>query len=173
LASFSSGRTVGQGVLNMTKDMTAGVASVVVGVGYLISAFRIPVFATGDEIGPRLFPFMISAVVILCGAVLVLRELLNKDRKPFAWGFAADRDIWLRILFTIAAGVLYGLILDWLGYVIATFFFMSFVASIINVGKYRQNAFLAAAFSVSTYVAFAVILKLSLPRGILGGILPF
>jgi putative tricarboxylic transport membrane protein len=157
----------------MTKDTTVGIVSVVLGVGYLVATFRIPLFETGDEIGPRVFPFMISAVVIGCGLALILKDFKNKNRKPFSWGFATERGIWLRILFTIAAGIIYGLVLDWLGYVIATFFFMIFVASIINIGKHLQNAIIAAAFSIITFVAFALILKLSLPRGILGDVLPF
>ncbi len=157
----------------MTKDMTAGIFSVVLGLGYLVAAFRIPVFDTGDEIGPRAFPFMISAVVICCGLALILKELKSRNRKPFSWGFTSERGIWLRILITIAAGIIYGLVLDGLGYVIATFFFMIVVASIVNIGRHLQNILIAAAFSIVTFVAFEVILKLSLPRGILGGVLPF
>ena len=157
----------------MTKDMTAGILSVVLGLGYLVAAFRIPVFDTGDEIGPRVFPFMISAVVICCGLALMLKEFKSRNRKRFSWGFTSERGIWLRIFVTIAAGIVYGLVLDWLGYVIATFFFMIIVASIINTGKHLQNSIIAAAFAVITFAAFAVILKLSLPRGILGGVLPF
>ncbi len=157
----------------MTKDTTVGIFSVLLGVGYLVSTFRIPVLEAGDEIGPRVFPFMISAVVICCGLALILKELSSRNRNPFSWGFASERGIWLRILLTIAGGILYGLVLDWLGYVIATFFFMIFIASIINTGRHLQNAVLAAAFSIITFVAFALALKLSLPRGILAGVLPF
>jgi putative tricarboxylic transport membrane protein len=159
--------------MNMTKDTTVGVFSVLLGAAYLASATRIPVFDAGDQIGPRMFPFMISAVVICCGLALLLKELKRKERQPFSWGFASERGIWLRILCTIAAGIIYGLVLDWLGYVIATFFFMSVVASIINIGRHLQNIIIAAVFSIVTFVAFEVILKLSLPRGILGGVLPF
>jgi putative tricarboxylic transport membrane protein len=157
----------------MTKDMTAGILSVVLGAGYLASAFRIPLFEAGDEIGPREFPFMISALVMCCGLALILKDMRSRERKPFSWGFASERSVWIRIIFTIAVGIIYGLVLDWLGYVIATFFFMIFVASIINIGRHLQNIIIAAAFSISTFVAFALILKLSLPRGILGDILPF
>jgi hypothetical protein len=47
------------------------------------------------------------------------------------------------------------------------------VASFINVRRHLQNFIIAASFSLVSFVAFALILKLSLPRGILGGILPF
>ena len=157
----------------MTKDMTTGIWSVVLGAGYLFSAFKIPLFNAGDRIGPRVFPFMISALVIGCGLTLILKEIRNKAAKPFKWEFASEHGVWLRIIFTMAAGITYGLVLDWLGYVIATFFFMAFMASIINVGRHLQNLVIAVVFSVGTFVAFAILLKLSLPRGILGDYLPF
>ena len=157
----------------MTKDTTVGILSVVVGGIYLAAAFKIPLFAAGDRIGPRMFPFMISALVIGCGVILLLKEFLRKERIPFSWEFVSQRDVWIRILITIVLGIIYGLVLDWLGYVIATFFFMIFMATIINIGKHLQNLLIAAAFSVITFAAFALFLKLSLPRGILGDILPF
>ena len=69
-------------------------------------------------------------------------------------------------------GIVYGLVLDWLGYVIATIFFMFFVASFINVRRHLENAIIAVSFSIVSFGAFAVLLKLSLPRGLLG-FLPF
>ena len=157
----------------MTKDMTTGIWSVVLGAIYLAATFKIPLFQAGDRIGPRMFPFMISAVVIGCGLVLIVKELRGKTAQRFGWGFSAERGVWVRIGFTIASGIIYGLVLDGIGYVIATFFFMIFIASIINVGRHVQNLIIAVLFSVVSYAIFAVILKLSLPRGILGDYLPF
>jgi len=157
----------------MTKNTTAGLFSVVLGVLYLAGTFAVPVFDAGDEIGPRAFPFIIAAVVICCGAALLVQDFRSKERKPFSWEFAADRAVWLRILFTMAAGICYGLVLDDLGYLIATFLFMMFVSSLINTGRHVQNLVIAVLFSVVTFVSFALVLKLSLPRGLLGAVLPF
>ena len=63
--------------------------------------------------------------------------------------------------------------LDWLGYLIATFFFMLIVTALINVGRHKQNLVISVLFSLISFISFALILKLSLPRGLLGGILPF
>ena len=157
----------------MTKDMTAGLLALVVGGIYLAATFRVPVYEAGDAIGPRVFPFMIAAVVICCGAVLVFKDRLDVNRVSFTWGLKSEGGIWLRILLTIAGGITYGLVLDWLGYLIATFLFMIFVTSFINLRRHLQNIILAGVFSTTSFIAFALLLKLSLPRGILGGILPF
>jgi putative tricarboxylic transport membrane protein len=157
----------------MTKNLTSGVLAVVLGLAYLAGTFNIPVFETGDSIGPRSFPFLVAALTISCGLALIVSDLRSADRKPFSWGFVAEGAVWLRILATIAVGITYGLVLDWLGYLIATFFFMIIVTSLINVGRHKQNVIIAVAFSIISFVSFALILKLSLPRGLLGGVLPF
>jgi putative tricarboxylic transport membrane protein len=157
----------------MTKNLTTGIFSVVLGLVYLASTFSIPVFDASDSVGPRSFPFLVAAIVIGCGLALIVSDLRSKERKPFSWGFASDSAIWIKIVATMVAGIAYGLVLDWLGYLIATFFFMMMVTSLINVGRHKQNVIIAALFSVITFISFALLLKLSLPRGLLGGIIPF
>ncbi len=157
----------------MTKNLTTGIFSVVLGLAYLAGTFNIPVFDAADSVGPRSFPFLVAAIVIICGAALIVNDLRSKERKPFSWGFAADSAIWLKIVLTMTAGIAYGLVLDWLGYLIATFFFMMMVTTLINVGRHKQNVIIAVLFSIITFISFALLLKLSLPRGLLGGILPF
>lgn len=156
----------------LTKDTITGAASVVLGSVYLISTKAIPVMDAGDQVGPRAFPYLVAMLVICCGLWLLVKEFLNRNRQPFSWGFVADRAVWVRILLTMAAGITYGLVLDWLGYIIATFLFMMIVCEMINVGRHAQNLVIAVIFPVFTFVAFALVLKLSLPRGILGAVLP-
>lgn len=157
---------------SISKDTLTGVFSVALGIAYLAGTFKIPVMEAADEVGPRSFPFLIAATVIVCGLWLLVKEFVNKERQAFSFGFVAERGIWLRILLCMAAGIVYGLILDALGYLLATVLFMFSVGELINVGRHRQNLVIALAFAVFTFVAFALVLKLSMPRGILG-FLPF
>jgi putative tricarboxylic transport membrane protein len=156
----------------ITKDTITGVLAVALGIAYLAGTFKIPVMEAADEVGPRSFPFIIAATVIICGLWLLLKEWANKERKAFSFGFITERGIWLRILLSMAAGIVYGLILDGLGYLIATVLFMFSVGELINIGRHKQNLVIALVFAVFTFVAFALILQLSMPRGILS-FLPF
>lgn len=157
----------------MTKNMQSGLLAVILGLAYLAGTFAIPMYETGDSIGPRSFPFLIAAIVLICGVALIFHDLRAKERKPFSWGFAAQRAVWLRIAATIIFGILFGLVLDTLGYLIAMFLFMIIITSMINVGRHKQNLIISVAFALISFLSFAVLLKLSLPRGLLGGILPF
>lgn len=157
----------------MTKNLTTGIFSVILGLVYLAGTYNIPLNDAGDSVGPRSFPFLIAALVLICGVALIINDLRSKDRKPFSWGFASESGVWLRIIATMVVGIIYGLVLDWLGYLIATFFFMIIVTTLINVGRHKQNLIVSVLFSIISFISFALILKLSLPRGLLGGILPF
>ena len=157
----------------MTKNLTAGILALILGIAYLVGAFMVPVYEAGDQVGPRAFPFLVSAIAIVSGAALIAKDLRAAERPAFSWGFSANRGVWLRILAVMALGIVYGLVLDWLGYPIATFFFMIGISELINDGRHLQNIAMAAIFSVVTFVVFSLILNLSLPRGILGDILPF
>lgn len=162
----------------MTKNTAAGFFALVLGAAYLIASFRLPEVTAGDEIGPKLFPIIIGVIVMLSGGALALSERRSQQKSPeakkdlFSFRFVEERDTWVRIALTMICGIVYGLVLDWLGYVIATVFFMFFAASFINVRRHLENAIIAVSFSIVSFGAFAVLLKLSLPRGLLG-FLPF
>ena len=65
------------------------------------------------------------------------------------------------------AQVVFGVILEPLGYLIATFLFMSAMMFITYGGRYLFNLSIGLLFAVTTYVLFFVLLEVSLPRGIL------
>ena len=157
----------------MTKNMQSGIFAVIIGLAYLAGTFKIAMYDTGDSVGPRSFPFLIAAIVLICGVALIFHDLRAKERKPFSWGFVAHRVVWLRIAATIIFGILFGLVLDTLGYLIAMFLFMVIITEMINVGRHKQNLIISSLFALISFLSFAVVLKLSLPRGLLGGILPF
>lgn len=157
----------------MTKNLTTGIFAVILGLVYLAGTYNIPLNEAGDSVGPRSFPLLNAALVIICGLALIVNDLRSKDRKPFSWAFITEGDVWLRILVTMTAGIIFGLVLDFLGYLIAMFLFMIVVTSLINVGRHKQNVLISVLFSVISFLSFALILKLSLPRGLLSGVLPF
>lgn len=156
----------------MTKDRVTGLLALLLGGVYLAATFRVPVFEAGDETGPRAFPFLVAGLVMASGAALLVKDARSRARERLDWGFLTERTVWIRIALTIAAGVAYGLLLEPLGYLLATFLFLIGVASFINVGRHVQNLVVSATFALVSFVAFGIVLKLSVPRGVLS-FLPF
>jgi len=116
----------------------------------------------------------VGILAIIAGFVLVIQERKPEKRSKKAdFGFVKHKEVWLKILLTTVVGIVYGLVMDSLGFLIPTTLFMLFISTLINKGRLIQNLVLAIAFSVITYGVFAVALKLSLPRGIIEQMLPF
>ena len=156
----------------MTKNMITGLISFVLGVAYLYGASQIPDVQAGDEIGPRLFPYIIGTAAVICGGLLTFLEMIKKDKEAFSFGFITEKSIWLKIATIMALGIAYGETLDYLGYVVGTIIFMFLAGTVINRGHTVQNITIAGLFSCVCYGVFSVALNLSLPRGLLS-FLPF
>ena len=158
----------------MTTNILTGIISIVLGLVYSITALRLPQMAMGDRLGPKIFPYFVGIVTIITGIGMILQDRNPEKRsKKVDFGFKEHKNVWIKIGLLTIAGIIFGLVIDGLGYMIATALFMFFVSMLINRGRLVQNTVIAVLFSVVTYFVFGVALKLSLPRGIIETMLPF
>ncbi len=158
----------------MSKDFVAGLLGLFLGGGYLYMALALPSSAVQDQMGPKLFPCIIGGLALLSGLVLLIRAKIvsPKDNTSFSFNFVRDRGVYLRILVTVVAGILYGMVLDKWGYILATAFFMLILTFLVSK-KVVQNLVISILFPLATYLIFSNLLDLSLPRGILDEIFPY
>ncbi len=158
----------------MTTNILTGIISIVLGLVYSITALRLPQMAMGDRLGPKIFPYFVGIVTIITGIAMILQDRNPEKRsKKVDFGFKEHKNVWIKIGLLTIAGIIFGLVIDGLGYMIATALCMFFVSMLINRGRLVQNTVIAVLFSVVTYFVFGVALKLSLPRGIIETMLPF
>jgi len=158
----------------VTTNILTGIISIVLGLVYSITALRLPQMAMGDRLGPKIFPYFVGIVTIITGIAMILQDRNPEKRsKKVDFGFKEHKNVWIKIGLLTIAGIIFGLVIDGLGYMIATALFMFFVSMLINRGRLVQNTVIAVLFSVVTYFVFGVALKLSLPRGIIETMLPF
>ncbi|MDI6600489.1 MAG: tripartite tricarboxylate transporter TctB family protein [Thermoanaerobacteraceae bacterium] len=152
----------------MTKDLISGLVSLILGIGYLLYTFLLPKINISDPVGPYLFPELIGIGAVICGIILIYLDLKKTNRiKISAYEIFGGKDVTYRIILTTVAGLIYGVILDPIGYIISTVVFMMMVMSIINgLNRILENVGISIAFSVITYLFFGTFLKLSIPRGI-------
>jgi putative tricarboxylic transport membrane protein len=158
----------------VTKNEISGLMAIIISSIYLLATLRLPETAMGDNIGPKLFPILAGALAFLCGLILLVKDLRQKksNKEIFHLGLKENKNIYIKIGITIFLGIAYGFALVPLGYVISTALFMLLVTRLINGPRWLENLLLALAFPVVTYVVFAIMLGLSLPRGLLS-FLPF
>ena len=155
-------------------NFMTGLIALVIGGVYLITAMLLPEMRMGDKLGPKLFPSIVGVAAMISGIILILQDIRpGKASKKPDFGFVKNKELWLKILLTTVVGIVYGLVMDSLGFIVPTTLFMLFISMLINKGRLVQNIIVAFSFAVICYGIFGVALQLSLPRGIIEQMLPF
>jgi putative tricarboxylic transport membrane protein len=109
--------------------------------------------------------FMVFGAAVALG-FLALRQFVTSFRyRACASESGPERIRWGRILAAILATVLYILALRPVGYLVCTFLLMSFLFQVLERGHWASRTIGAASTSLVTYVIFAKMLQLNLPRG--------
>ncbi|WP_263770187.1 tripartite tricarboxylate transporter TctB family protein [Propionivibrio soli] len=152
----------------LTKNRVTGLVSLIVGIIYFIATKNLPESAVSDPIGPRAFPYIISVLMIIVGLALVLkREKLTEKNKAVIFKLPEEKELVRDIAYTCVAGVVFGLILEPVGYLISTLMFMTALMFITNGRRILYNLSIGLVFSLTTYGLFFGLLDVSLPRGVL------
>ena len=137
---------------------------------YFWATSQIPTLEIGDPLGPKAFPRLLGAGMIIA-AVLLLLEMLKArkaESKPAEPTAAEPRDIGS---YKIVAGVavvtgLYFVLFEPLGYAVSTGLFLLVMTAYFNKGKWWTNGLTAVLYGFGSYYAFTSLLGVNLPRGI-------
>jgi len=141
-------------------------------------SFGIPFGAGYDRIGPRFFPSLVAAGLVLLGAWLAAEALRARKSPPHEKRAVATaeekssgadiRTNW-RALGTLGAALLLGLaLLERGGFVIAASALVWLAARSFGRERPARDAGIAVALSILVYLAFTRGLGLTLPAGVLG-----
>ena len=136
--------------------LLAGVRGIAPGAGY-------------DRIGPRFFPIVTATGMILLGAVLAIAA--RRRRRPVE---SAAEPVPLNLVpfgYFALAFVLFIVLLDRAGFVIAAALQFWLVARAFRSRRPARDLLIAVALSLIVYLAFSRGLGLPLPAGILEGVL--
>lgn len=152
--------------------LIAGLVTVL-GIYVAWEARGIRVLPVHSRVGPRVFPYMVGAGLILLGIWLAVEILTGRDDRPV--DDAEDVDLaqptdW-RCMVIIAAALLgYLYLLERAGFVIASM--LLFVGAAFGMGSRRivRDVAIAAVLSFGIYWIFTEGLSLRLPAGWLEGL---
>lgn len=150
----------------MTKDRIIGVVSLAVGIAVFILTTQLPMpigYETSNEPGPRLFPYIASILLIICGLGLTIKK--QEAPKPFM-----TKAQWIRCwsLFGVFVGYVVGMY--FLGFAVCTPF-MLFITMTMFAGQNPPKLWIRLLYSVGItaiiYAAFVILFKSNIPMGIL------
>jgi putative tricarboxylic transport membrane protein len=133
---------------------------------------RIP----GQDVGPGLFPGVLAAALMVCGAILIFTGLKAKRAAAGAAAAWAVLPGWLRappqlLAFAVLVGVnvFYLLVVDRLGFVLTAFVYLSALMWVLRV-RPALVVPLALVMTLAIHYAFYKLLRVPLPWGVLQGI---
>ena len=125
----------------------------------------------GQQVGPALFPGLVSAALAACGALLIISGVRDRAAQP--WYETAE---WMRsgrhfiAFFTIVGGVAaYVLLANAVGFLIVAPILLWLWFTVLGVGRVRALVVAVVATFVIWY-AFYKLLRVPLPWGVLTGV---
>lgn len=138
------------------SDRILGGIGLLLAVGYIFMATKVPVPFISDPLGPSKFPIIVGIVLALASVYFLLRP----DPDPH-W---PELGRLLEVAAAVAVLVIYALALPEVGFVVATAFAAAYLS--FRLGASLVGSLVAGVLtSVGIYVIFHIILGLSLAKG--------
>jgi putative tricarboxylic transport membrane protein len=151
----------------MNKDVLFGSATFALSVGYYWMASTIPPSQLADAIGPQGLPKAYAILLAVFSLILIGRSLARRPggRTKTAAGERAQRSPLWRVAGMLAIGIVYILVVPWLGYVLS-------IAGLLFATTYyqggsvnRQVAMVAVSGAIFFWFLFVVLMGIPQPPG--------
>ena len=146
----------------MFGDRIFGLVMMVLALGYILSATTIQTSFLSDPVGPRVFPYIVAGVVMICALSMMLRPDPDAD-----WpGLAMLLKLGLATVVLIA----YAQTIRPLGFIVPTTIAAGIISYMISP-RIVPAALSGLGLGVGLYVLFKIILGLGLhafPRALMG-----
>jgi putative tricarboxylic transport membrane protein len=153
--------------MNM-RDVVGSAFWILVGLFFCIKSIAYGFLYEGAP-GPGFLPLLGGVTLIFLGLIVFVTALKKAgSEKHLQDKFFPENFSFKKIILTVLALIVYIAVLEYVGFLLTTFFFMLFLFRAIEPKKWA----LAIAFSVLiasfSYILFQLLLKVQLPRGIWG-----
>ncbi|WP_409300312.1 tripartite tricarboxylate transporter TctB family protein [Peribacillus sp. SCS-155] len=139
-------------------DRYTSILFLLVGLGFVIESRRISASAYGSNVGPDIFPMGLGFVLILLSLRLFIetRGYANFESKKGKYDYK-------RFLIIVISAILYGLLIETLGYVITTFLFLAICFQTMEKGGWIRTLLISGAFSYGIYYLYVEVMAGTLP----------
>ncbi len=152
------------------RDLISSLFWIGVGTLFCLWALKYGFMRLGTP-GAGFFPFITGIILISLSSIIFISSLPFKKRKgdvEFGEKFFPQKDSLKKILFALVALFAYGVVLKYLGFLLATFLFMIFLLRYIEPQRWTTVLTASLLTSIASHIVFKLWLKVQLPAGILG-----
>lgn len=149
------------------RNLVSSVVLIVVGSLFVAGSLHYGLMRRGVP-GPGFLPFFSGLALVFVSLFVLIPALGQREKTERVEDFFPERDSFKKILLVLIALVAFGAALEYVGYLLITFFFMFFVTWIMEPKRWRAFSLLALLTAIMSYLLFVVLLQVELPRGFLG-----
>lgn len=146
-------------------EMGVALTTLALGTFVFIGSFWINLGSDYDRIGPRFFPYVIAAGLILSGCMLA-RDAFRREHGAQA-RFPTSRSAIVTLCVALVSSVV---LLEHAGFILSSTLLFWLVARSFGSDRRWRDAIVGLLLSSVVYLAFTTGLGLALPRGILAGL---
>src|SRR5215210_7581325 len=134
-------------------DRVIFVCTLVLAGVYFYATEQLPSLEIGDPLGPKAFPRLLGIGLVLTAIALLMEILRARKTAPAAAKAEPSQRAAQWVVGAAAAWtLLYFLVFEWLGYVLATSIYLLVLTSYFNRGKWVANGLTSVLFSVGSYL---------------------
>jgi putative tricarboxylic transport membrane protein len=148
-----------------TGDILSSLILILFGVLFCRSSLHIGIGSISAP-GPGLIPFGTGALLILFSMGTIVEMLVTKQAEVGSSAPLFSGRRWGVIIAVLASLFTYALVLNFLGFLLATFLVLAILFKIPERQTWKGAVGIAALTTACTYALFAHALKCSLPSGI-------
>jgi len=150
-----------------TGARLAGLVLLAGSVAILVAVTAIPGRGGYGLSGPRLIPLLVGIALVVLSVLFLLRTVVRPDAGLGERGADEDEAThWPTPARLAGALVAYALLLEPLGYVVATALFFAPVAALLGSRAIVRDAIVGVVLAVVLFAAFTQLLGVSLPAGL-------
>jgi putative tricarboxylic transport membrane protein len=146
-------------------DRIAGIFFLLVGAFFAVYARTVDI-GNWSEPGPGFMPFCAGLVLVVMAVVLVVGSFRRPG--PVMPSFFPKADSWKRVLATFVSLGVYALVLEYVGFVLTTFLFVTYLVKFIFPQTWTRALLVGLFAAIGARLLFVDLLKTQLPPGFLG-----
>jgi putative tricarboxylic transport membrane protein len=137
-----------------SQARVAGLAALALGIAAALGARSLGVGSLTDP-GPGLWPLIVSAVLVITGAVVAIR--------PGEGAEAINRDAWSVVVACLSL-VAYTAVIDVVGFELPTIVLLAFWLRVLGGEPWRTTVTVSLGVTVAVYAVFILALGVALPH---------
>ncbi len=148
-----------------TADRITAIVMLVFSIIVAVASWRMP---QGAEFGPGVgfLPFWLGVVMAVLSATLLIQTAAGPAR-PGPRPFPASQAL-LNVGLVLAGLAAYIAVLNLLGFIVSTLFFITFLLGVVEKERWLKSAWVSLVATGALYVVFQILLDVKLPRSVLG-----